>query len=200
MAVISTTVTADLFQQIRDKIASILLDELDNQATLQDNTALSFEKIWMERSRPFNLSEIPAINLSIASVNYNDKFRGQRNVDATYTIDVYDYKVYTDDEDAEQVVTESNWNLIRNIQYILDHSAYANLQLKPYIFHTEVTGVDSGQGELTDGSRCGILRLKFTVKTISTLDGVAPIDLSQLNTTVTIEQTNKGYYYQLINS
>jgi len=196
MALINDTIGADLFQQSRDNIAGILLLELPNQATLQQNEDLNFSKIWCERKRPFNASEIPAINLLIDTVNYGAKNRGQREANPIYTIDVYDSKVSTADEDADKLVSDNSWQIARTIQYILDHPIYSTLGLKPYIYHTEVVSIEAGQAEMTNDNRCSILRIKFQVKTISVLNGATPITLSQLNTSVKLASTDKGYIYQ----
>ncbi len=198
MALINDTIGIDLFQKCRDSIASILLLELPNQATLQTNVDLNFSLIWQERKRPFNASEIPAINLSIDAVNYGAKHRGQREANPIYTIDVYDAKVSTADEDADKLVSDNSWQIARTIQYILDHPIYSTLNLKPDVYHTEVVSIEAGQAEMTNDNRCSVLRIKFQVKTISVLNGATPTTLSQSNTSVKLESTDKGHFYQLI--
>lgn len=196
MALIKTVIETDSFQVIRDKIAAILLDELANQSVLDENPDLAYDKIWKERRRPFNLSEIPAINLSIGSVDYAEKFRGGRKPEIVYFIDVYNSKLH-DSSDADELVMDSIWHVVRTIQYILDHPAYGSLLLSPLISHTEITKVTPGQAEMSDGGQCGILRIEFLVKTISV---EAPFDLKDLDgndTTVKLIETDLGYYYQL---
>lgn len=198
MARIDEALGKDVFQQVRDKIAEILLDELANQATLSGNKDLEYGIIWMERRRPFNLSEIPAINLSILGINYNTKFRHQRQPDVTYTIDIYNTKNHTED-DADELVMDSIWDVARTVQYILDHPHYASLGLTPLISHSEVVKITSGEAEMSDGARCGILRVEFKVNMISVENPFEQIALELSSTSVKIEQTDKGYFYQLQN-
>lgn len=199
MAQINEIVGKDYFQLCKDNIATILLDELQNQATLQANQDLNLSKIWCERKRPFNASEIPAINLSIESVNYGPKNRGQREANLTLTIDVYDSKVSTIDGDADELLSESTWQITRTIQYVLDNPIYATLGLAPYVMHTEVQSIEGGQVGETEDNRCSILRIKFIVKTMSILQGATPIPSSQLNTVAKLSQTEQGFIYQIIN-
>lgn len=198
MALINEAIGKDYFQLCRDNIASILLNELQSQSTLQDNEDLNFQKIWVDRKRPFNASEIPAINLSIESVNYGVKNRGQRESNPIFTIDVYDSKVSTEDADADELLSESTWQIARTIQYILDNPIYASLGLKPYVMHTEVSSIEAGQVEMSNDNRCSILRVKFAVKTMSILEGAAPVPYSQLTTVAKLSQTEKGFIYQII--
>lgn len=199
MALINTIIGNDYFQLIRDKIAEILLIELANQAELSEDTELGFTQIWRERRRAFNLSELPAINLSIAGLQYADKHNGQRKTDVTFNIDIYNAKVFESVKDADELVMDNIYNITRVVQYILDHSAYRTLGLAPYIYHTEVTKVTPGEAETTEGGRCGILRIEFSVNTVSLEDPMPVIALALSNTTVKIEQTNNGFYYQLQN-
>lgn len=199
MAQINEVVGKDYFQLCRDNIATILLDELPNQAILQANDDLNYSKIWCDRKRPFNASEIPAINLSIESVNYGVKNRGQRDANPIFTIDVYDSKMSTEFGDADELLSESTWQIARTIQYILDNPIYATLGLAPYVMHTEVQSIEGGQVGETEDNRCSILRIKFAVKTMSILQGATPVPVSQLTTVVNLAQTNKGFIYQIIN-
>ncbi len=199
MAQINEIVGKDYFQLCRDNIATIFLDELPNQATLQANQDLSFSKIWCDRKRPFNSSEIPAINLSIESVNYGPKNSGQREANLIFTIDVYDSKVSTIDGDADELLSESTWQIARTIQYILDNPIYATLGLSPYVMHTEIQSIEGGQVGETEDNRCSILRIKFAVKTMSILQGATPIPYSQLATVSKLAQTEQGFIYQIIN-
>lgn len=199
MALINEVIGKDYFQLCRDNIASILLLELPNQSTLQDNEDLNFTKIWRDRKRLFNASEIPAINLSIESVNYGVKNRVQREANPIFNIDIYDSKVSTEDADADELLSESTWQIARTIQYILDNPVYATLGLSPYVMHTEVSSIESGEAVTSEDNRCSILRIKFTVKTMSILQGATPIPYSQLTTVAKLEQTEKGFIYQIIN-
>lgn len=199
MAVIDHIIGTDNFQAIRDRLAVILLDELGGQYTLTDDNDLNITQIWRERRRPFNLSELPAINLSISSITPSDKFGGQRQQEILFNIDIYDVKVYGEDTDADQTSMDTAWKVLRVISYILDHPHYRDLQLKPYIFHTETSRANAGEAEMSDGARCGVLRLEFMVKTMSEFTplGLTPLTLGA--TTAKIEQTDKGYYYALTN-
>jgi len=200
MALINNTIGKDYFQLCRDKLAEILLLELPNQSTLQENEDLNFAKIWQDRKRPFNASELPALNLTIESVAYGTKNIGQREANPIYSIDIYDAKVSTEDEDADKLVSDSTWQIARTIQFILDSPVYATLgsTLKGYVHRTEVQSIESGMAEMTNDNRFSILRVKFTIKTVSLLVAANAIPYSQLNTTVKLEGSDKGFFYQVI--
>lgn len=198
MALINDTIPADYFQLIRDKIAAILLDELSNQFTLSGNKDFDLSQIWNERRRPFNLSELPAVNLSIGPLSYGAKFGLQRQPEVMYWIDVYNSKLYTDDADADALSSDGAWSMLRAVQFILDHASYRTLELSPYVMHTECVRITPGEAEMSDGARCSILRLEFQVKTQSIIPANEPINWALSDSKVKIGTTELGYFYQLI--
>lgn len=203
MARIETLISADNFEIIRDKIAAILLDELQNQFQLSGATDperdqdLNFSKIWVSRRTPFNLSTLPAINVSISDFDNTNKTQRQRKKSVKYYIDVMHSKKHDQNGYADQLSDASVWKLIRNCEYILEHPVYSSLELSPYIFHTEVARASSGEAEIGDSGKCMIARLEFIVDTISSEKPLTPADIVGLDTKIKLHETNEGYFYKL---
>jgi len=194
--VITDEITPDFFEIFRERIAEIILIELQNQYLITGNSDYNFSKIWIERTSTFNLSEVPAINLSIGSLTYGDKHRGQRWTDVVYNIDVYTSKVHEADYFADTLSQKAVWNIARVLEYILDHPEYAALKAPPYVRHTSVGEVVMGQSEVDGAGKVSVLRLEFSVNTLSQQGVIYPINVTGIDTTVTLDQSDKGYFYQ----
>lgn len=198
MALINHEISDDYFQLIQSNIASILLTEFQNQYSISGNKDLDLSEIWKDRRTSFNMSDLPAVNLSIGRIDYSDKHRLQKNSNPVYHIDIYSIKNHTSSEYADTASSESAWKMAQVIQYILDYPEYATLGKKPYVKHVEVTGIESGESEIDGGGRCMILRLSFLVNTITNFAPVEdPVEIQGNDTTVKLSETEKGYYYQL---
>lgn len=200
MAVISEAVGLDTFQQARDNIAAILLDEWLNQFTLTANPDLSISRIWRDRRRAFNLSELPAVNLSIASVNYGAKTAPTRDSEVKFWIDFYTLRIHEDEVDADEASMQAAWTMLQVSQYILDHPAYRDLGLRPLVKHFECSQVTQGETEISDGGKSAVLRLEVMANVVRSSSGLPTTPLSTTTAPIKLGQTEKGYYYQLTNN
>ena len=70
---INTLIGQQKFELIRDRIAEILSTEIANQATIEGHD-LWTENIfvWLERTAPFDKSELPCINVSMSSGEFDN--------------------------------------------------------------------------------------------------------------------------------
>lgn len=197
-AIINTIIPDDNFEIIRDKIAVILLEELQNQSLLQSNPLLDISKVWIERRTPFNMSELPAINVSIGEYDNTNKTLRQREKSVKYYIDSYVSQKHYESNDADELSGKGAWKVVRNCEYILQHPVYKTLGLQPGpIKHTEVQRVQAGEADTGDSAKCMVLRLEFVVEQFSTETPLTIEEVTGLDTTVKLYETEKGFYYQL---
>lgn len=199
MARINYAITDDYFEIIRDKIAEILLDELPNQATLLNNPDLNFTQIWKERTTNFNLNELPALNLSTSEVGYNDKFPGERYTTPVYFIDIYVSKIHEQNNNADQLSMDAGWRIARVIQGVLDHDEYKDLTIAPFVRHAEVRVTRAGEADSDGGGKVSIIRVEYMVDTYSSQGALDPEQILGSDTTVRLNDTEKGYFYQINN-
>lgn len=198
MALIDKVIAVDNFQLIRAKVAEILLRELPNQATLSGNAYLNYSKIWVGRSTPFNLSEVPALNLMYEAQQYNSKHGVQRFPTVILSLDVYQSAKHAPGNVyADELLDARLWNVARVIQGILDHPVYRALELAPNIRHHEVTSITPGVSDFEDSGRVSMLRMTITVETNSVLLQTDPTNLAGSDTEVKLNETEKGYYYSI---
>lgn len=195
--IINNGVQPDYFEIFRQRIAEILLVELQQQFALTSNQDFNFSKIWRERTTTFNLSELKAINLSVGSVDYADKYRGDRQNEVVYNIDIYISKIYEDQDSADQLSMEGAWHVARTIEFILDHPEYAALKAAPHVRHTEVKRIIAGEAEPDGAGKTSILRVEFAVNTYSTQDVIATSTVTGSDTTVKLGESDFGHFYQI---
>lgn len=196
MARINDAAPIGRIDQVRDRIAAILLAELPRQSTLLTLPYLANLVIWKERETPFNLAELPSINLQTASVTYGDKFGSQRSMRITYYLDISTVQKHTESTFADELTVVQGYRILNVIQYILDHPEYRALGIAPNIRHTETREGPRGEATTGDGGKCSILRLEFIVDAHTDISKTDPIDLEGSDTTVTIGTTVNGFFYQ----
>ena len=196
MALIDKVIPVDNFQLIRAKVAEIILRELPNQATLAAKSYINYTKVWVGRSTPFNLSEVPALNLMYETQQYNNKHNLQRFPTVVLSLDIYQSAKHgAGNVYADELLDERLWNVARVIQGILDHPVYRALELAPAIRHHEVTSITPGVSDIDDSSRVAMLRMTITVETNSVLLEVDPATLAGTDTEVKLNESDKGYFY-----
>jgi len=197
--IINNPVQQDYFEIFRERIAEILLIELQQQSTLTGNQDFNFTKIWRERTTTFNLAEVKAINLSVGSIDYDAKYRGDRQNEVVYNIDVYISKIYEGSESADQLSMEAAWHVARTIEFILDHPEYAALKAAPHVKHTEVRRIVAGEAETDGAGKLSILRIEFAVNTFSSQDVIETLQSTGSDTTVKLGESDFGFFYQINN-
>jgi len=193
MAKINYFIEPKGFELVRDRIAAILLIELDNQVTFGYTEELD-AKIFIERTRPFSIAELPAINIGFGNNNYSNKDARMVDNTCTYFIDVY--MGYESDEEimGDEAVSKNIERLLGMIQTILDHAEYRNLDFSPnFIGTTRVESLQMADTEQKDASNVRMGRATFTVRITepSTLKNAQPIDGSQ--TKYKIGTSEEGY-------
>lgn len=199
MAVIDEPLVDGPIDVIRAKIASVLLDELQNQATVSNKPFLNIDRIWKERETPFNLSEVNpiAINLQVGTVDYGDKYQRLRVQEIGYFIDIYTVQKHTETDYADQLAVEQGFQVVNAVQYILDHPEYRALKLEPNIRNVKVNRIDRGEATLGDGAKGSVIRVEYSVQAHTRDSATDPGTLEGADTEVTVGNTENGFFYQI---
>ena len=93
----------------------------------------------------------------------------------------------------------TGWRIARVIQGILDHDEYKALTIPPYVRHSEVRVTRAGEAEADGGGKVSIIRVEYMVDTYSSQGALDPIEILGNDTTVRLDETDKGYFYVLNN-
>lgn len=200
MAKINTIITNGNFELIRDRIAQILVVELANQKLLTTNTLFD-ATVWSERFIPFDKTDLPAINVYYVNSNYDNKTPISRRGQNTYNIDVHIGSKHTSGIDGDKNSLLNVQKLCHVIAEILSNPVYNNLDFTPGIIrHTEVTDIQISQPKEKDSTQIATGRVVFQAVANENSSEIQPIAADMYSTSVTLGETNKGYFYKIINT
>jgi len=180
------------FEIIRDRIALIVATELENQYNLFGGFNPS---VWIERFIPFDISELPAVNIvfeSMALVNKNPSkclYEGKFNIQVSVSSgDLYN-------QSGDVLSSIDCQKLTGQIRYILENPNNLRLQFpsNPSIVQgNEISEIQISKPEEKDGNYTTVSQLGLKIKFEENNGVVVPIVGESYVTQMTIETTNKG--------
>jgi len=200
MAKITQIIPTQRFELIRDRIAQILALELANQAVLQSNTLFN-GKVWVERFIRFDKTELPAINVYFSDASYDHNTAITARGTNTYNIDLHCSAKHENGSDGDKLSMFKLQKLAGVIRAILEDPAYIRLDFaNGVIQHTSVSSLRVSEPSQEDSFLITSGRLVFTVLSNENTRDLQPIDASEYTTSVTIGETDKGFYFETINT
>lgn len=191
------------FELIRSRIGEILTYELRNQANLTGKQSLKDVKVWIERVTPFNDTELPAINVYYNDTLYNSQTVVNQQGVNTYHIDVLTKSKnsgsQTNDSDKQSYTSAAK--LLGIIRSILQAPQYVRLNFDGgVVTHREVSEIRMGKASNQEVQSVGGGRLVLKVNANEFTKEIIALEACKYTTVVTLEQTEKGFYYELKNS
>lgn len=198
--VITTLIGAQSYEQIRDRIAAVLLTELVNQTTL---TATGLPaKVWVERFVSPDKAELPLVNVSLAKGDYESNTVLQSDGSYTFFIDCYTRAKTTSTKNGDTEAMFALQKLIGVCRAILRHSSYKTLGYEPgFISAVRVNGflttlptADAEANSIAWG------RLIVQVMAPETEGTTAPGSLTFSETTIRLNNTERGYFFSTANT
>jgi len=181
-----------------------LADELDNQFLYTYEPALEKIKVWTERTRPFDKTELPAIVVSLQEGKFDNKHQGYADGESTFNIDIYtNSKSKVNERGDHDAVVMAQW-LAGLVWTILESPFYNTLGLEqPSIGRTMVEGfmmADRQQLELfrlhnEDAQYSSICRVLFTVCANEEAEFAGVVLLNGFETMAKLSQTENGWAY-----
>lgn len=197
MALINTQIPPASFEIVRDRIAAILAEEITNQNTLFPDPELSL-KVWLERIVPFNRGESPAINVRWAGTPYNSRTMVQSDGVNTYQIDCYAQAKTSTTEPGDAKAILKVQKLLRVCRAILMNPKYKTLGYLPgFVMTTNISNMKMGEEPDQDAMNYLMGSLLFDVKLPETTELINPPLIQGAETTLTIEETEQGYFYEI---
>ncbi|NCX55582.1 MAG: hypothetical protein EBW87_00065 [Burkholderiaceae bacterium] len=131
MAKINYPIVTQSFELIRDQIAKILAEELDNQFVYTYDNLYKSIRVFTERFKPINESEYPMINVSMVRGDFADQDIRNSQTLFSFFIDVYTSAKATKNNPGDEIATKTNHKLAGKCRFILKHSAYKTLGFLP---------------------------------------------------------------------
>lgn len=186
------------FEQIRDRIAFILADELSNQATLQGDDLLNAE-VWTERFIGFNSDEYPAIKVYFVGGTYEMETPETNNASYTYYIDVFTKAKKEQDgkNSGDYYSALKTHKLIGSCLAIIQDPEYLTLDFPDNfgIKNRQITDIRIAEPEqkLGDGNNTYSGRLTLTVDVVEDFFPILASDLDGADASVALEESDKGF-------
>lgn len=195
MSVLNGIIPPQGFEIIRDRIASILADEIIHQHALTSDSDLDLD-VWMERFIPFGKEELPAINVSLASGLFSGHTQKQTDGTYIYFIDCHTKAASTEDDQGDRLATIKLHRLLGICRAILENPRYQTLGFtQPYISNRHCTELSIADPGKQDAVNSIMGRLAFSVKVRETMELIDAPLLARSDTRIKLYQTDKGYFY-----
>jgi len=197
MAKINTIIPQQNFELIRDRIGEILADEISNQYALTSSTD-TVPVIWISRCVPFDKEELPAINISLARIDYSSKdARSVEGLD-NFNVDVYASSPNKAGGNGDKLASIKVQKIVGLCRSILENPIYRTLgYAPPFNGQVYVNSVVCPDPEnVPDLLNTIVARLEFIVRC---QEGISLIEAPLLvasSASVKIAESEKGYFYQ----
>lgn len=197
---LSNIIPSQRFELIRDAIGRVITAELANQISL-GNTIDSIN-VFVERSTPFDSSELPAINIVCSEVQFTEELNSFNSLaDCTYWIEIYTYGISNPTEDGDIKAGFSLAKIAGIIRATLMNHKNLYLDFTDKFIQTRKirsfvrTNPKTGQEQMN--ILTGIVEAHYyTEETTETYTGTVE---ALLDTTVKLSETDKGYKFIIQN-
>jgi len=180
------------FEIIRDRIALIIATELENQYDLFGGFNPS---VWIERFIPFDISELPAVNIVLESLNLISKNPGKCTYEAKFNVQVSISSGDLYDQSGDVLSSIDCQKLSGQIRYILENPNNLRLQFhaNPSIVQgNEISEILISKPDEKDGNYSTISQLALKIRMEENNGVVVPLTGESYVTSMRIETTNKG--------
>ena len=194
-ALIATAIPEQNFEKVRDAIGVILLTELTNQKAIQilpENVT-----IYRERVSPMEVEENLYFNILLDSANYGQYTTRDAQGRTIFFIDIYTTGKNKTGVDGALDSTTRLHKYMGMVMYILASNFYKTLGLPlGLIGGTYIESFATGTPTPFESENYQrFARITFAVRIQENYALWNTVPLSGNDTTVTLEQTDKGYVY-----
>lgn len=197
MALISTEIPVQGFEVARDAIGAILKTELENQKALKNFSEPL--NVYVGRSTPFQQAEILMINVLLDSGSFSQIHERGNHGGINYFIDIY-----SSAKESQEKIGGFNSSIRRDTflgmcRFILQDHHYKTLGLPVgSIMGTYVESFENFEPvNAQDSAFVKMSRLAFNVRINEAQTVWSGIDLTSSFTDVKLEETEKGYKYEI---
>lgn len=195
MALINYELPTRAYELIRDRIALIIEDELVQQAAITYED-LFLLPVYVQRSKPFDPSEVRMINVSVESGRFDNQTVIDSDGEYTFFVDVFGIGSYNGVDDGDKLASFEVQRLAGTIQAILSSPLYVTLGFdRPFIMRAKVTGFEPGTIDRGESANISVCRVTFVVKSSQNEISQPAINSFVTSTQVLLYETELGYLY-----
>lgn len=200
MSLITLPIQPQAFEIIRDQIAVILTDEIDNQHVLTYDTRLSNIKVFVEAANPEDKVDLSIVNVSFVKAGFGElkAYDGTTKGTYIYFIDFYTNSKQTATSRGDKLSTTTLQRLLGVSRVILDYPVYKTLGFGPgFIFRVNCKEINIRDESKNDALNSRMGRLMLEVQAQETTGIPEGILLVDSDTRVQLNDTEEGYYYTI---
>lgn len=196
MGVIDTPIGDSCFELIRDRIYTIIVDELEQQVAITYDESLMDATVYLERATPLNHAEFPAINIYYAGMVPLRETKNTAHRTYRYFIDFFGKAPTTDTERGDKRAAIKIERLMAVVDKILRDKRYITLGFEqPKIMSTRVQSMEVGKPiDSMQATDAVLARLEFEVDTPEDVVDIQPRSLPGFVTQVVFDDDN-GYIF-----
>ena len=201
---ISQVIPEQMFEQIRDAIGSIMTSEFASQAGIQTDPEvvhiLNNVVVFKERLAAIDSSDDFFVCPIMYAAGYDNQSQQVADGANTFFIDCYGRGKQNDGAPLEQVSAVRLQRLVGIIRYIFEHPLYRTLGFAPgRIMNSHITSIQRTQIEKQeDADNMAMYRITMVVNATECTDGETDgVPLARSTTTVLVNETDKGFIYQV---
>jgi len=198
MALINSQIRPQAFEVIRDSIGAILALEIAFQGVnnwIPEAGWRNESKVWVERFIAFDKTEIPCVNVNMASGNFSNDHQGHSDGIYKWNIDCFAFAKTSDTDDGDKKSIFRLQRLMGVCRAILSNPQYKTLGIvAPYVMNRQVESIFIG-GTDKDALSEVFGRLVLSVRVPENVDLLTPTMLALAQTQVKLELSDKGYFW-----
>lgn len=155
-------------------------------------------EVFVERTKPYNHTELPAVNVSLDAGSYSNKDqRGGSTGTYNFNVDVYTCSKTTDDETGDVLSAIKCQRLMGLCRAIIEDPQYKTLGfVAPFIMSVFVSEIKLAQPEKDDAMNAMMGRVVVQVMVKEAPVLIVPPLIAGYDTTIKIDNTSEGYFIQ----
>lgn len=197
MSKITAKITRQGWEYIRDRIAEILADELNAQVTMDYPSVDIDAQVWVERTNSFDKTELPAINVSLATGSWENKNQGSQDGTYIFNIDCYALAKTKGADSGDTLSAIKVQRLLGICRYILEDPIYKTLGFEPpFIMRTGCKDVNIASPPNEDEKNVAMGRITFSVTANEKNQLLVPKLIAGYKTQIKVNGTDEGYLYE----
>lgn len=200
MSIITAAIPQQNFELVRDRIAMILTDELDNQFVLTGENSLNVDKVWNSRFVPMDKTEGPCVNVDFYRDDFGLVDQEESLGTAKYFIDCYGTSKSNSSDRGDTKSMSRVQRLAGVCRAILMDSRYKTLGFQaPSLSGRWIESIEVSNPVGPDATSMVIARLILVVKVNEYVKLLDSDMIKGYDTRIKIELTDEGYFYRTNN-
>ncbi len=202
MSLINGIVPRQNFEIVRDQICQILVEEIEHQFILSEDQDLSNVKVFVERTSPFDHTELPALNVGVERGDYSNQHQGHADGTYRYFIECNTKAETTEDDRGDSISKMRVQRLIGLSRAILENPVYKTLGFPTgsgaIIMHRHIESFVFAENTRHDSENVNMCRMMLVVRMVETTELIeADVVAAGNDTTIKLSETEKGFYWSI---